>query len=176
MVGGETGTVYVSNQRLSAGLSAFQISAIVAGDLIASQPWVTEQIDAIPAPTPTTGPSTFTQLASATLSAGGYSFPAVTVANALIDGAGNYKALLIHLEDFSRHQNNWRIPLGVENYGEGVDHEFYHAYVNNGSGAIGGMNLAIRRNTGATPTATLFIVTTGVAFDAGTNAKIYGEA
>ena len=46
---GVAGTVYVSNQRLSPGLSAFQISAVVGGDLIASQPWVTEQIAAIPA-------------------------------------------------------------------------------------------------------------------------------
>ena len=48
---GAAGTVYVSNQRLSPGLSAYQISAIVAGALIASQPWVEEQIAAIPAPT-----------------------------------------------------------------------------------------------------------------------------
>ena len=40
---GVDGTVYVSDQRLTAGLSAYSISAIVAGDLIASQPWVTEQ-------------------------------------------------------------------------------------------------------------------------------------
>ena len=46
---GMAGTIYVSNQRLSAGLAAFQISAVVGGDLIASQPWVTEQIAAIPA-------------------------------------------------------------------------------------------------------------------------------
>ena len=48
-VEGVAGNWYVSNQRLSPGLSAFQISAIVGGDLIASQPWVTEQIAAIPA-------------------------------------------------------------------------------------------------------------------------------
>ena len=46
---GEAGTVYVSNQRLSPGLSAFSISAVVAGELIASQPWVEQQIAAIPA-------------------------------------------------------------------------------------------------------------------------------
>ena len=48
---GVDGTFYVSNQRLSPGLSAYQIRAVVAGALIASQPWVTEQIAAIPAPT-----------------------------------------------------------------------------------------------------------------------------
>ena len=42
-VDGVAGTVFVSNQRLSSGLSAYQISAIVAGDLIASQPWTTQQ-------------------------------------------------------------------------------------------------------------------------------------
>ena len=52
---GTDGTVYVSNQRLSPGLSAYQISAIVGGELIASQPWVTEQIEAIPAPEPSGG-------------------------------------------------------------------------------------------------------------------------
>lgn len=36
---GEAGTVYVSNQRLSAALSAFTVSAVVGGSLIASQPW-----------------------------------------------------------------------------------------------------------------------------------------
>ena len=46
--GGGVGTFYVSNQRLSPGLSAYQISAIVGGELIASQPWVTAQIAAIP--------------------------------------------------------------------------------------------------------------------------------
>ena len=50
-VEGESGTWYVSNQRLSAGTSAFQVSAAVGGDLIASQPWVTEQIADIPAAT-----------------------------------------------------------------------------------------------------------------------------
>ena len=40
---GVAGTVYVSNQRLSPSLSAYRYSAIVAGELIASQPWVTEQ-------------------------------------------------------------------------------------------------------------------------------------
>ena len=47
--GGVDGTVYVSDQRLSAALAAYQVRAVVAGDLIASQPWVAEQIAAIPA-------------------------------------------------------------------------------------------------------------------------------
>ena len=38
------GTVYVSNQRLTAGTSAYQVTAIVGGELIASQPWVNEQL------------------------------------------------------------------------------------------------------------------------------------
>ena len=41
---GVDGTAYVSNQQLSSSLSALKVSAIVSGDLIASQPWVTEQI------------------------------------------------------------------------------------------------------------------------------------
>ena len=51
--GGVDGTVYVSDQRLSAALAAYQVRAVVAGDLIASQPWVTEQIAAIPSSGPT---------------------------------------------------------------------------------------------------------------------------
>lgn len=41
---GVAGTLYISNQRLSAGTSAFRVSAVVAGALIASQPWVLQQI------------------------------------------------------------------------------------------------------------------------------------
>ena len=41
---GTAGTVWVSNQRLLPGTSAYPISAVVGGDLIASQPWVQQQI------------------------------------------------------------------------------------------------------------------------------------
>ena len=70
---GTAGTIWVSNQRLSPGLSAFQISALVVGDLIASQPWVTEQIAAIPAPTPGGNggfPTTRTEILNVTATGG----------------------------------------------------------------------------------------------------------
>ena len=40
---GVAGTVYVSDQSLSPALSAYSFSAIVAGELIASQPWAAQQ-------------------------------------------------------------------------------------------------------------------------------------
>lgn len=45
---GEDGTLYISEQRLSSGTAAYQISAVVGGDLIASQPYVDAAIAAIP--------------------------------------------------------------------------------------------------------------------------------
>ena len=44
------GTLYISEQRLSAGISAYQISAVVGGALIASQPWVTSQLPGLGGP------------------------------------------------------------------------------------------------------------------------------
>ena len=43
---GTAGTVWVSNQRLSPGLAAFTITAIVGGVMLATQPWVSEQLAA----------------------------------------------------------------------------------------------------------------------------------
>ena len=40
------GTIYISERRLSAGVSGYRISAVVGGALIASQPWVRTQITA----------------------------------------------------------------------------------------------------------------------------------
>ena len=125
--------------------------------------------------TPGGGPSTFTSLQSVGLANAIYTFTAASIAAALLDGTGNYKALLVSLEDFTRHQNNWRIPLGIEDYADNVNHEFYHAYVNNSTGAVGGMNLSVQRTSG-TVSIFLSLVTTGVTFDAGTSATIYGES
>ena len=169
------GTVYVSNQRLSPGLSAYQISAIVGGELIASRPWVTERIAAIPEPTAGT---TFTSLGAVSMSGGSYTAAATiatATANALIDDTGGYNALVVVLEDFNRHQNTWRLPLGFEDYAEGVNHQFYNTYVNNGTGAVHGMVFNVLRNTGAAATVTLGILGGG-SFDAGTVLNIYGEA
>ena len=124
------------------------------------------------------GALTYTELSSTALSSGSYTLSAAhatAVANELIDGTNSYRALIVAFEDFARHQNNWRIPLGLENYAEGVMHEFYHAYVNNSTGAVHGVNLAIRRNTGAQATAGLTVLASGT-IDAGTNMRILGES
>ena len=65
---GVVGTIYVSEQRLSPGVSAYRISAVVGGELIASQPWVEEQIAAIPAPTGGGGGATLLGSYTGTLS------------------------------------------------------------------------------------------------------------
>ena len=106
---GVTGTVYVSEQRLSAGTSAFQISAVVGGDLIASQPWVTEQIAALPAGG---GGVTYTSLGTGTLSdtRGQFSF-ADAVERVVIDGwnAGTWTALLFVFQDVAGGSDNRRM-------------------------------------------------------------------
>ena len=117
-------------------------------------------------------------MASCGLSGGRYQLTAggaTAVAAALIDDANNYSALILHLEDFARHQQPWRIPLGLENYAEGVDHRFYATYVNNNTGALSAMTLGIQRNTGAQATVSLQIQGSG-AFDSGTSLTIFGEA
>ena len=97
---------------------------------------------------------------------------ALAVANVLIDGG--YNALIITFEDFNRHQNNWRIPIGLENYAQGVSHEFYWAYSNNSTGNVHGVNLDIERTTPTAATVSLGVINTG-AFDAGTTLYIRGE-
>ena len=167
------GTLYVSNQRLSASLSAYQISAIVGGDLIASQPWVTEQIAAASgAPTYTliTGPTSLdTGNARYTLSDPN--------ANALADAIINatYPRLLVTLTDFNRHYNVWEIPLGWRSYGYGPNHEFYSEYVDNADGSVHGMNLAIDRNSAtAQAVGSLTATGAGATFNSGTALNIYG--
>ena len=167
------GTLYVSNQRLSASLSAYQISAIVGGDLIASQPWVTEQIAAASgAPTYTliTGPTSLdTGNARYTLSDPN--------ANALADAIVNatYPRLLVTLTDFNRHYNVWEIPLGWKTFAYGPNHEFYSTYVDNGDGTVHGMNLAIDRNSAtAQAVGSLSATGAGATFNSGSSLTIYG--
>ena len=48
-VGGVAGTLYISNRRLPNPGATNSLSLVIVGDAIASQPWVEEQIAAIPA-------------------------------------------------------------------------------------------------------------------------------
>ena len=100
---------------------------------------------------------------------------ATAIANVLIDGAGDYIAIVGKLEDFARHQNFLWIPLGLEDYGEGVNHEFYGSYVNNSSGVVSGMRLSVRRNSGVQAVVSVNIIGTGT-IDAGTGLTLYGES
>ena len=50
-VGGVAGALYISNSRLRQPGTTNSVSLVIVGDVIASQPWVTEQIAAIPEPT-----------------------------------------------------------------------------------------------------------------------------
>ena len=134
--------------------------------------------DKLPATPGSGGRPSFTSLGSASLSQNSYVFGtsgAQAIANALIDDNPEYAGLVIHLEDFGRHQQPWRIPLGLEDYAEGTNHQFYSCYVNNSTGALSGMVFSVRRNTGQAPVVTLAMLTTDV-FDSGTALTIYGES
>ena len=172
-VEGVAGTLYVSNQRLSASLSAYQISAIVGGDLIASQPWVTEQIAAA------SGAPTYTSIVGGTsLDAGLARYTLSDAnANALADAIVNatYPRLLVTITDFGRHYNVWEIVLGWRAYAYGPNHEFYSSYVDNGDGSVHGMNLAIDRDSStAQAVGSLSALGTGATFNSGSILTIYG--
>lgn len=100
---------------------------------------------------------------------------ATAIANVLIDGAGDYIAIVGKLEDFARHQNFLWIPLGLEDYGENVNHEFYGSYVNNSSGVVSGMRMSVRRNSNAQAVVYVSIIGTGT-IDAGTALTLFGES
>ena len=123
------------------------------------------------------GAPTYTELSQTSLSGTGYTLStahANVVAQALIDGTGSYRALILELRDFNRHHNIERILLGTRNYTEGTAWQWYESYVNNSTGALFGIGLAIRRNAGSDATVTLHPLAGGT-IDSGTVLLIHGE-
>ena len=168
---GVAGTVYVSNQRLSAGLSAYQISAVVGGDLIASQPWVTEQIAAIPAG----GGGTITAILNGTLNSTRtqFAFP-LAERQAVVAAWGTYNALIFAFTDDNGGTVDYRtsrMPIVVPLLTSGPQLVFHFDYGSHGDTVDHDVRLLVLPSTSTISVATA----AGQTFQDGTTLIIYGE-
>ena len=175
-VGGVAGILYVSNSRLRQPGTTNSISLVIVGDAIASQPWVEEQIAAIPAG----GGPTFTELVNLTANATRTTYSASTVESASLIAtwnSGDYYAfevavewdlVIANLGTFHYHSRDifyTRPALTAGNL-----HIHSGTFDDNTTGSPYFMRFEINR-TGAVDTVELLF---GVALNVAANVKLYG--
>ena len=175
-VGGVAGILYVSNSRLRQPGTTNSISLVIVGDAIASQPWVEEQIAAIPAG----GGPTFTELVSLTANGPRTTYSADTVQSVdLITkwNSGDYYAFEVAVEwDLvianvgTFHYHSRDIFYTRPELTPGNLHIHSGTFDDNSTGSPYWMRFEINRTGAADTVQVLF----GVALNVAANVKLYG--